>query len=858
MSEIEPADETNHNNSLLEHYRSMNYHYDELCQSENSPRKHWEHFIQALDALGVDELEHRRREAHQKILDNGVSYNVYEDPQETDRPWELDFIPTLIESQEWALIEQGLIQRAELLNLIFKDIYGPRELIRKGLIPQEVVYQHPGFSRACCGIPYEHPHPLVVYAADIVRNASGEFRILSDRTQAPSGSGYALENRMVTSRILPSLFRDSQVHRLALYFRTLRMTLASIAPEGIEDPNIVILSPGTHNETYFEHAYLANYLGMPLVQGSDLTVRKGQVWLRSLDGLQRVHVILRRMDDIWSDPLEFKADSQIGVSGLLEAARNGHVVLANPLGCSVLENPGLIPFLPAIAKHFLGAGLLIPSAETYWCGNPDDLAYVLDNLDSLVIKGISPLIFRGRFKDIRFRFPEKLNESETERLVNTIKANPDLFVAQCRIAMSTVPAYQDGAIVPKPSILRSFAVARDDAYVVLPGGLTRITQYKDQLLISYQTGGISKDTWVLASEPEKQVTLWTTSETAVTADKSEGSLSSRIAESLFWLGRYAERSETLVRLLRKIWVKWIETFEYDQQFESDQCDGLQRLVEGVLKTKVSSSSQLEREFIALVQDPKRHNSLIFNLQSLLKAANSVRERLSGDSWYSISIIKEQLHDLRGKRSIMFRENLEELDAIIGALMAFSGLSMESLSRDQDWVFLDLGRRIERSQNLVELLRGCLTEPCSQSAETTLLESLLVGSESLMTYRRRYRSNLHLRGVLDLLLLDERHPRSLIYQLSQIQLHVQDLPGQKKPRLTEEEKLILQAGTRLRLVDITELTITDKDTTQRSNLFELLTELDDCFMQLSNKISGRYFTHIQPARQLAPLRRESGL
>jgi uncharacterized circularly permuted ATP-grasp superfamily protein len=364
--------------------------YDEMCSAPGSPRPHWDYVIRALGALGTQELGRRAQEARRLLRDNGVTYNVYHASRGEERPWVLDPIPVLLTSQEWSTVETGLSQRAELLNLILADLYGPKRLIRQGLLPPELVYSYPGFLLPCEGIRPTSERYLSLYTADLARAPSGSFWVIGDRTQAPSGAGDALENRVVLSRVLPSLYRDAQVHRLALFFRTLRATLVAMAPRSQDNPRIVLLTPGPGNETYFEHAYLAQYLDYTLVQGGDLTVRDGRVWLKTLDGLQPVEVILRRVDDTFCDPLELRKDSLLGTPGLVQAARLKQIAIANPLGSGVLENPGLMAFLPGIARYLLGEELRIPSVATWWCGTKQECSYVLAHLERLVIKPIFP------------------------------------------------------------------------------------------------------------------------------------------------------------------------------------------------------------------------------------------------------------------------------------------------------------------------------------------------------------------------------------------------------------------------------------------------------------------------------------
>src|ERR1700735_4263166 len=360
--------------------------FDEILGGDGQLRPDWETFFRSYGALGDEEISGRNVDMMRLLRENGVTYNIYGDPSGLNRPWKLDIIPFLIGEREWPAIESGLLQRAELLNLVLADIYGGRKLIRNGILPVDLVYNHSGFLRQCAGIRYPGKHQLIMYSADLARSRDGRIWVVNDRTQAPSGSGYALENRTAMTRVMPELFEGLQVRHLSPYFHALRNGLNDIAPHGRPNPRIVILTPGSSNETYFEHSYLSSYLGFTLVQGNDLVVKDAHVWLKTMGGLERVDVILRRVDDIYCDPLELKADSQLGIPGLLQCVRNGNVSLANPLGCSILENPGLMPFLQSISRYFLSEDLLLPTIATWWCGQPRELQYVTEHISSLVIK----------------------------------------------------------------------------------------------------------------------------------------------------------------------------------------------------------------------------------------------------------------------------------------------------------------------------------------------------------------------------------------------------------------------------------------------------------------------------------------
>src|SRR6201996_7237264 len=347
--------------ALGEGYTPAEGIYDEMVRAPGVFRPQWDDYIAALSGLGGEELARRWKAARQRIRDNGVTYNVYGDPQGMHRPWSLDAIPILISAAEWRSLETGLIQRATLLNWILADLYGDQKLLHGGHLPPAIVFGNPGFLRPCHGIRVPDNNYLHILAVDLARSADGQWWVLADRAQAPSGAGYALENRTVLGETFPDLLREFQVERLSSFFRKLRTQLLRLSPAMERNPLIVLLTPGPLNETYFEHSYLAKYLGFTLAQGGDLTVRDSRVFLKTLEGLKQVNVILRRVDDSFCDPIELRSDSFLGVAGLVEAVRAGNVVVANALGSGVVETPSLMPFLPGLSNRFLGERLRLPS-----------------------------------------------------------------------------------------------------------------------------------------------------------------------------------------------------------------------------------------------------------------------------------------------------------------------------------------------------------------------------------------------------------------------------------------------------------------------------------------------------------------
>jgi uncharacterized circularly permuted ATP-grasp superfamily protein/uncharacterized alpha-E superfamily protein len=836
--------------SLIAQYRSAAEAYDEMRAPDGTVRSHWQYLARALADLGQKELGERRNEAHRLLRENGVTYNVYGDTAGGQRPWILDPIPLLISSEEWRNIESGLTQRAEVLNLLLRDIYGPRELIRRGLLPPALVYGHPGFLRPCHPQVTPKSHSLLFYAADLARGPDGKMWVLSDRTQAPSGAGYALENRTVLSQIFPSLFRDSHVHRLALFFQNMRASLAAHAPSGSDDPRVVILTPGPFNETYFEHAYLANYLGYSLAQGHDLTMRDGRIWLRSLRRLEPVDVIVRRVDDHYCDPLELFPDSRLGIPGLVEATRRGRITVANPLGVSLLENPALHAFLPGIAQHFLGQDLELPSVATWWCGQDRERRHVIANLDKMVVR------MTHRRTEAKPIFGALLSRDQRREVVRHIRANPHLYVGQERISFSCAPTLVDGRLTARHAVLRSFLVARDDGYVVMPGGLTRVAASGDSFIVSNQSGGIAKDTWVIASEPEKQVSLLRAAITTEAAPKLRMSLPPGAADNLFWFARYAERAEHSMRLMRTVLTAYYNTSEFEETPSQETLSALLQALTHATATypgfigaqNAGRPMDTAAELLSLIAAPQRHGSIAYNLRAMLQAANGVRNLLSGDTLRLINDVSDGLVALEQTTHADLADLLEPLNHLIRNLAALSGLAMESMLRGEAWLFLDIGRRIERGLQLTTLLRGTLVRPAAM--ESALLAAILRSCESLGAYRRGYNAPPQVIPTLALLLLNETNPRALMFQLACLERHTAALPRDPDaPQLTAEARNVLEAATALRLGELTQLAAADPESGLRSALDQLLVRVEHLLRNTSDALNRDYFTDARGPQQV---------
>jgi uncharacterized circularly permuted ATP-grasp superfamily protein/uncharacterized alpha-E superfamily protein len=694
---------------------------------------------------------------------------------------------------------------------------------------------------------------LTVYSANLARGHNGRMLVLDDRSQAPSGAGYALENRTVMTRVLPDIFRETQVHRLSGFFKALRKGLADIAPHNKEDPRIVILTPGSLNETYFEHAYLSSYLGFSLVQGDDLTVRDGRVWLKSLDGLQPVDVILRRVDDSFCDPLELRSASRLGVAGLLEAVRRNNVAIANPLGSSVLENPGLLPFLPRLSRYFLNQELMLPSIATWWCGQRRERDFVLQNLDRLVIKPIN------RSSGNYVLFGALLSAKEKDHLRAAIIAKPHCYVGQEHVSFSTVPSFIDHHIEPRFSVLRSFVVAGGDDYQVMPGGLTRIARQQDDFIVSNQAGGISKDTWVLTDEPDKHASLWFQPGQDVILSADTEPLTSRAANNLFWVGRNLERIKAATRLMRMTLLKLAEARELDDPLDG-QCLNvlLSALTQvtgaypGFVASDASVLKEPQHELLALAKNIHRSGTLAANIQAFAQTAFSIRDVWSQDTWRCVDNIQRRWQQRVVNNNCDLEQLQKCLDDLITGFVAFIGLTTESMTREAGWLMLDSGRRLEHALALIALLRATVVQRHEPALQNQLLEAVLLSTDSLSIYRRRYRSFIKLPMVLELLLMDESHPRSLAYQFAQLSSHINALPRERgKRQLSEEERLILKTYTDLRLIKVPELLKFNDDAGVYTELENVLSAISEQLWRLYEVLAQAYFSHSEMPQLITP-------
>jgi len=843
---IKPPEKMNPNllvNPIFRDYFNIHQSYGELIGEDGNIRPHWETFFKSYTELGEEEMNSRYSDTLRLLKENGVTYNIYGDPNGLNRPWKLDNIPFLLSREDWTSIESGLSQRAQLLNLILEDIYGERNLIRQGILPMELIYNHAGFLRPCNKIRQPGKKQLIVYAADIAKSTEGRIWVVNDRTQAPSGSGYALENRTTMTRVIPELFNGLKVRHLSPYFTALRTGLNEIAPNGNLNPRIVILTPGSKNETYFEHSYLSSYLGFTLVQGNDLIVKDNFVWLKTMGGLERVDVILRRVDDIYCDPLELKSDSQLGIPGLLQCVRSENVSLANPLGCSVLENPGLMPFLQQISRYYLNADLILPTIATWWCGQPRELQYVLDNLQSLVIKKIHRNPTGSSSVD-----GSSLSAGELKTFKNQIKANPALYVGQEKVEISQSPSLIDGKIIPQKVLFRSFLVSNQDEYVAMAGGLVRSSADAGNFLISSQSGGFSKDAWIISPEPGRVVTVLQETPESIT-ESYHDMLPSHAAENLFWVGRYTERILGTARFMRTVMQFLAEgnklITENNRQTERSLLEAFTRYSYTLPGFTGEDAEELFadpwRELKDVLFSERRPGGIKFNFLQFHKAIHEVRDHWSTDTWRVIRGMEEGLQNGIPLTHHGHLQMIHALDHLITSVVAFIGLNRESISREQGWIMLDVGRKIEQSLLVITMLRTTMIKKHNEQVEYNLQQSVLMSNEGLVNYRYKYRRPLQNLLVIDLLIFDPNNPRSLIYQVVRLKSYLQNLPKTGGEQAHPEyERLVLEANTLLNAVDKTQLSVSVGE--EYDNLATFLSGLYNLLARIPGSLSKAFFKH----------------
>jgi uncharacterized circularly permuted ATP-grasp superfamily protein/uncharacterized alpha-E superfamily protein len=815
-------------------------HFDELRTPEGDLRPPWQQFFSHLGASGFADLDRRAAMLARHIRDDGITYNAYRPDGSAQRPWSLDLLPLIVTADEWAHIEAGITQRARLLNAVMRDVYGRQRLLRESFLPPALVYGHPGYLRPLAGFVPADGVYLHIVAFDLARGPDGAWWLVGNRTQAPSGLGYALQNRMIVSRLFPEAFRELRVQRLGASFRRLLDMLYRASPaEPGTTPRVVLLTPGPYSETYFEHVYLARYLGIPLVEGGDLTLREDRVFLKTLHGLERVHGILRRLDDDYCDPLELRSDSALGVPGLLQAVRAGQVMVANGLGSGFLESPAIAGFLPAISQRLFGENLVLPSLASWWCGEAAALERGLPQLEKMVVKPTCAALARLQRWDTEVAL--RLDGDRREALAARIGARPDDYTLQEYLPMSEAAIWRDGALQPRQAMLRVYAVAAGDGqWQALPGGLTRIAG--EEQVVTMARGGSSVDTWVLTRGAVETFSMLPGPLSPAVLETARRPVTSRAAENLFWMGRYTERAEFGVRLARSL----LSLLGEDADVPLPLLDTAARLAaaHGLVPEGVPMPSQrltvFERTLIASLFDEDEGRSVAFGISSLARAGEQIRERLSVEH---ARLIGQTLAELRAARRDAAADGvptdddaLETLQQLDLRLAGVTGAQADRMTRDEGWRLLAIGRQIERLVTLAGSLQTMFETQQALSGDG--FELMLQLADSVITYRSRHQRRQHPAALVDLLVRDHANPRSLACVVRTLRQELAQLPA------PHGDELLARLAPTTQWPSIEMLTTVGADGHMHT-LLELVEMLAAAGVGLSEAIGSRFFSHAAP-------------
>jgi len=823
--------------------------HDETRSAGGRPLPGWARVLATVDALPPPQRLSRQREIERLLRANGAAYSPLAGDSDDVRPWQLDLVPLVIETDDWARLEAGLLQRARVRQALLADIYGEQHLLAEGIVPPAMIYAHGGYLRDARELSGSDTVPIC--ATDVSRSPSGEWYVVDDICQYPAGVGYALENRLVLSRVLPQLFRDCRVHRVAPWFRSLQQRVVDAMDR---DARCVLLAYGPAHRHYFEFAWLAKYLGYTLVELGDLTVRGERVFLRTVSGLQHVDVILRFVDDNDTDPLSVDNRSRLGVAGLVQAVRAGGVEIINPLGSGVLDNPALNVCLPAVAEHLFGEKLALRGAPTYWLGDARSRAHVFSRFDELLFRDIDSI---GQLRDPRLMSGDALASLERD-----IELVPARFVAQERIDRSIAPTFEGDRRLDHQVTVRAFLVDGGDGHEVMAGGLCLLDEARGGRRPSFESLRGSKDIWVLSENPVRPESLLRSRDAEADYAMMEGELPSRVAENLFWLGRNAERGEMTLRVLRSV-CRGLQIDDAPVESGDDgetptvpALDALLRVattVTGSWPGFVGKGGQRrrakpDRELLSLLRDPTRGGSLGETLSRLRQGAANVRDRMSPEMMRALNEIEDRERRLRereiGKRLAddpdALIATIDSLDELIVGMSAFSGLAHENFTHGDGWRFMMLGRRVERASQTAGILRIMFA---SGRNDDRVLEALLHLLDSIMTYRSRYRTRVDGRLVLQLVALDEGNPRALAFQFVEIERIIATLPGRRPTAVPDALARAAMAGvSRIRLANARALI--DADSATRQSLPKFLEILERVPAELGSLLTAHYFTHTE--------------
>ena len=837
--------QTTDGNDLLKGYAASVDGYDELM-AEGIVRAQWLPFLEHCAGLDGTARRARMERLNIRIRETGIAYDLFADPSSTAQPWRIDYAPLIISASEWRFLEHALLQRANLFEKILADLYGPQALLADGDVPHELVFSDPSYLRPCHGLKPAHGF-IQFFATDLARSPDGQWRVIDTHVETPAGIGYALANRMVHTNVAGDVFSACKATRLAPFFQQLQAALAHRADR--VDPVIALLTPGPHHNDFFSHAYLSRYLGLMLVEGDDLRVAGNRVSVKTLDGLLPVDLVVRCIGGAGSDPLELDPSSFAGPIGLLQAVRAKPDLVTNALGSALAENRGLSAYLPDLARKLLGEDLRIADGRRWWLGDARARARVLANLDSMVIRPAHENTARpGRA--IPGTDPMRLSEVDRNKLLDQIELDGARFVAEEKIGFGTTPSMTPDGLRPKPYAVRLFVAATANGFTVMPGGFAMTVDPAATVSLS-AADAETRDVWVVsdAQVSKPYASLWRpTIEAAGRVHHGAQDLPSRAADNLFWLGRYTERADWTMRVLRTVLTRLQEDAGPRQELRGSRT-ALEMLL---VKDEGSIPGDWETTDVALIEQLSRnlmtsnrwYYGLPRTLDSIHRIASLTRDRLSLEAWRTLNDFFAGRRWQADAQPTAMGEKLLLLEDGLRVLAAFHGLTHENMTRNFGWSFLDMGRRLERANNVAELLGGIFGKVADQEDETGSMLFMLDVADSFITYRSRYRLAPIMPLVLDLLLVDESNPRSVAFQLAALNREVSALPQSVEGRgRIAEQRLALTLITDLQVADVTALAAPGPDG-RRTALLTLLEKDDRGLPELSDAIGRRYFNLVE--------------
>ncbi len=870
--------------------------YDEMLDDSGRPRTAWADLVTGYGDRGSMRLTGAAARLTAAVSDDGVIYNVYDGAQTVARDWVVDPVPLVVDGAEWSELEKAITQRSTLLDLLLRDLYRDQRTLTSGLIPPEMVFGHPGYIRKAARLEVPGPHALFMHALDLGRAPDGRFEVYADRTQAPSGIGFAIIDRRLVSRAFPQLFQSCAPRPMTMFAGTLRLALFDYAPPGVDDPTVVVLSPGSMSETAFDQAYLAAVLGFPLVEGADLSVRDGVVYMRSLGKYKRVDVLLRRIDAEFADPLDLRTDSRLGVAGLVEAISRGNVTVVNTLGSGVLENPALHTVLERLAPVLLDEELILPSVPTLWAGDELQRTKIRADIDRLVLTN--------------FRTGEEIvvplvDAFTRDGLLARIEAETWQWVGRSLESFSVAPTMTPGrfwtppldgtdptvgVVRAAPVALRAFSVAQGPTYAVMPSGLgsvladgpagsaMRTAAAKDVWVTSADVGGhVSRKSSTKAPTVEETISLRAGLPSRSEYSDVAAAASPRVLADLYWFGRYGERTEQVTRLA-KVARERYQDYQYRPWMSGSAAvpmmlhavatvtgTAVYLDTAGLLSGHEDASTAQERVDAAFARIAELTaarsvpGTVAYSADRLISTARAIRDQMSTSTWMVLKPVERAIERLatevregRTNHSIVGRQldagsELESThDDVLHGVLALAGLQAESMVHDTGWRFMDIGRRIERSVTLADLTAALFAEQHDRETEQSLLESFLIANESSVIYRRRNRGLYQFDAVIELLFVDESNPRAMVYQLTRMRTDLASVP--EELRSAAAERIVEELIAELRRSDPVDLAAANTDG-RREELADLMTVLAEGVRELSDVLSR---TRFAPPREAQPL------